>query len=338
MNSVDRNAVRAVWAKLAADRSPDDGIVKLLIPVVQACRVYAGRNMADGLEALILDLENVDAGSIGRPPAGSGFEIVTESSGGIVTRITLKLVEKDYRDLFVHLSEDIVWHLSQARNGAECSAAMIERMSRWQAFLRRRGARGLPRERRIGLAGELLFLRDVLLPRVQPGRAVAAWTGPDGGAHDWEFDGGGLEIKSTTASEPSSVQIANASQLDAERLPHLFLVILHLALGPAAGETLPEIVESARALIPGGAQLAFDEKIISCGYSSSDAPRYTEEKYSCREIVFYEVSEGFPRLLCRDLPDGVVGVRYDLAIPALVPYARDAEGVYTVILESGGLQ
>jgi hypothetical protein len=332
MNRNGLETVKKIWDKLGEGADADDNFVKLLIPEVRACRAFAGRDRSNGLEALVLEVVDIDEAVLGKLPEGSGFDIEKEARAGHVSRVTLRLRDSSFRGLFVHLAEDVVWHMAKAVDAAGASAALVERMAKWQAFLSRRGGGGLPREKRIGLVGELMFLRDILLLKVDMQAAIQAWTGPGRNAHDWEFEKGGFEVKATTAAEPVSLKIANAAQLDPEGLPRLLLVVVHLAMGPGAGETIPDIVTSVRDFLDNRSRIMFDERLLADGYHDADRTLYMEERYFLRSTKYFEVTEGFPRILSHDLPNGVVGIRYEIALPSLVSFARETESVYEVAL------
>jgi hypothetical protein len=308
----------------------------LLVPEVDSCRVFAARSRESGFEALILDRLDIPREILGTLPSGAGFAVELEPPVGAVSRIILKLLDAAYRDLFRHLCEDLVVHLATARDGAHASSILVERLARWQAFLRRAGGKGLSREEQIGLIGELIFLREELMPRMAPRNAVAGWTGPDCGAHDWEFENYGFEIKATTAQEPVSIGITNISQLDPCGLPSLYLVVVWLAKSPGPGETLPEIVASVRTLAGTDVHMALEDKLIASGYSDTDAHHYGGDHYQLRSLAYYAVTDGFPKIVSQDVPNGVVGVRYDIALPAIAPFVREPNTAYEPESAPGG--
>lgn len=312
-----------------------DGLIKLLVPEVASCRVFAARSCESGFEALILYWLEIPREMLGTLPSGAGFAVELEPQVGSVSRMILKLLDATYRDLFRHLCDDLVAHLALARDGAHASSILVERLARWQAFMKRAG-KGLSREVQIGLFGELIFLREELITRMAPRDAIGGWTGPDRGAHDWEFDQVGFEIKATTAQEPVSIGITNISQLDPCGLPKLYLVVVWLAKGPGPGESLPDVVESVRALAGAGVHLALEDKLIASGYSDADAHHYADDRYQLRSLAYYAVTDGFPKIVSQDVPNGVVAVRYDIALPAIAPFVREPASAYAPDVALGG--
>lgn len=336
MSDPDRSWVGEVWSRLDVPAQAGDGLIKLLVPEVGCCRVFAAKSRETGFEALILDRLDIPREVLGTLPAGAGFAVELEPSIGPVSRMILRLLDAAYRDLFRHLCDDLVLHLASARDGAHASSILVERLARWQAFLRRAGAKGLSREEQIGLVGELMFLRDELLPRMTPRAAVAGWTGPERGAHDWEFEGFGFEVKATTAQEPVSVGITNISQLDPCGLPNLYLVVVWLAKGPGPGETLPDLVAAVRTAVGSDASLAVEDKLLASGYADSDADHYRAEHYELRSLSYYAVTAGFPKIVSQDVPNGVVAVRYEIALPSIAPFVREPDAAYSAGENPGG--
>ena len=79
------------------------------------------------------------------------------------------------RQLFCTLLADLLAQLPLSSNGP--AAALARRLTAWQRMLSRGIPGGLPPEDRAGLYGELLVLRDLMLPAIGSD-AVRAWVRP----------------------------------------------------------------------------------------------------------------------------------------------------------------
>ena len=134
--------VGRIWNMLDTTGAPSDGLTKLLVPEVTSCRVFAARARDTSMEALVLDQLDIPRSEIGELPAGAGFLVDVEGPPGKVTRMILRLIDREYQDLFRHLCEDIASRLVAAHDGAHASSILVERLARWQAFFRRAGRSG----------------------------------------------------------------------------------------------------------------------------------------------------------------------------------------------------
>ena len=248
-------------------------------------------------------------------PQFRGLEFSRSRQSGQAVLI-LRPIGEAYKDVFVVLVDDIVTHASGQTSEAEAAAALLDRLGRWQTFLQNLRPEGLAPEEQRGLYGELWFLRHRLLPHIPADDAVHAWTGTARTVKDFQFPGGAVEMKTTTASTDPHLQINGARQLDDEGLNRLFLAYLALEPVQGSGETLPMMVSEVRALMHGSltAGKRLEDKLREAGYLDVHAPRYEQPGYLQRESQVFQVAAGFPRLTERDLPAGVGDLHYRVSV------------------------
>ena len=65
-----------------------------------------------------------------------------------------------------------------------------------------------------------------------------------------------------------------------------------------------------------GALETFDDHLLDAGYFDTHAPRYEGRRFSLRRELAFRIGQGFPRLVERDLPEGVGDVSYALSLVA----------------------
>ncbi|WP_369408059.1 PD-(D/E)XK motif protein, partial [Pseudomonas sp. SWRI111] len=82
-------------------------------------------------------------------------------------------------------------------------------------MLSHRAGRLLSKSERIGLIGELLFLRDVLSDRVGWNAAIKCWNGPGGHEQDFVVAGSIFEVKTQVVTADRRIRISSEDQLDA---------------------------------------------------------------------------------------------------------------------------
>ena len=178
---------------------------------------------------------------------------------------------------------------------------MLAGLRQWQAFLTV-AREGLSVEAQRGLFGELLFLGRVLVPALGARAAVQGWKGAARAQQDFQFPRGAVEVKTTSAVVPESVQITSERQLDDRGAGALFLHVIivddrEVAPAPGApGETLADIVSLTRSLVDGdaSARVALDEGLLCAGWLDANAARYDARRLTVRSQLSFHVREGFP--------------------------------------------
>jgi hypothetical protein len=85
-----------------------------------------------------------------------------------------------------------------------------------------------------------------------------------------------------------------------------------------ATQTLPELAGDLRSRLAdeAGALETFNERLLDAGYLDTHAPRYEGRRFSLRRELTFRIERGFPRLVERDLPEGVGDVSYALSLAA----------------------
>jgi hypothetical protein len=99
------------------------------------------------------------------------------------------------------------------------------------------------------------------------------------------------------------------------------LAVLVLDETLVAGVTLPELVAKARILCGGvTSSPGFDERLLLSGYIDAHAHRYASTRFDLRFMRFFDVRDGFPRLLERDIPNGLTEVKYKVMLSAIAHF------------------
>ena len=310
-----------VWASLDAARS-GRGRVQTRIAPAAPVDIFIAVEKPLGVRLLLVGLPTEDAAGNLDIPEARGIEVKTApvASGPGWGFAEIRLTDLRYVEVFTTLADDLIGYIVKAENSAIAIDRLSDRLRRWESFLRVVEPDGLGPERQAGLYGELHTLREALFP-IDPGLAINAWVGPENAQQDFQGRGWALEVKTSRTKEPISVRISGERQLDGVGLEFLGLVHLGLEERRHSGESLPEMVASIRSrLEPGILPETFDAKLLSAGYVAAHEARYLDHGYTVRFLDLFKVIEGFPRILERDLADGVGDVRYSVAVSALGTY------------------
>ena len=272
--------------------------------------VYLGVEPATGHLGVLLGVHRRHVPAARDLPGGTGFTLrthVIKDDVKDVINLGIFCTDTACEDIFLHFMEDIVSHLLTECSSEAALRAFLARVSLWQRFFVQGRNAYLTEEAQLGLFGELLVLRDLIIPAVGPSTAVDAWNGPEGKPQDFTIGSVALEVKCTRANAGGRIPIANELQLD-ER-PFDFLVLVHISVsqGGAGNPSLTDMVECVRAQLSGPALLSFNDKLITAGFLDAHADRYRESRFLLRDIRFFEVHDDFPRVRPGDFRVGVVG-------------------------------
>lgn len=173
---------------------------------------------------------------------------------------------------------------------------------------------GLTRSAATGLIGELLFLKNYIVPKVGWACSLNCWKGPTGAPQDFAVDDTVVEIKTTESADTNKVTISNAEQL-APLNTQGFLFVQSLSSGIAQKEdaiTLCSLVKEIEAEMynaTGDASLLL-VYLNQLGYTND-----AEEAHRPYQIIgetFYSLKDDFPRITPEMLPVGISSIKYTI--------------------------
>jgi hypothetical protein len=323
-----------IWSRLVLEGETTVGYVRLRVPLVGACAVYAARSIGSSLEALVVEVATASLPGDVELPRSAGFEViptVIDPGRGGRIRIVLALRDARYVDVFRALCEDLVHRMASVTQEADAVRVLTLQLARWQAFLRAAGMEGLSLERRRGLAGELTFLRDELLPRMGD-LAVKGWMGWAAANHDFQLPGGSVEVKTTAANTPHAFRVSNVGQLDDRTTTALYVCLTRVDESQNSGESLREVVESLRDRLHPSVAVALEDRLAQVGFVMAAGSMYAFPRYNVRGRQMFHVLPGFPRITADDLPLGVETVEYSVAIAACKPFLSDLDAILTSLV------
>jgi hypothetical protein len=136
---------------------------------------------------------------------------------------------------------------------------------------------------------------------------------PSSWRRTFSWPGVAFEVKASSSKQHPKFIISSELQLDNKGVKRLILYCLLLERLVAGGLSLSELVQLVRAGLqvdPAAATL-FSELLLQVGYTDSDAARYTS-RFTVRSQHFFDVRDGFPRIVGSDLRAGVGDVHYSI--------------------------
>ncbi|MCR0983141.1 PD-(D/E)XK motif protein [Roseomonas populi] len=241
-------------------------------------------------------------------------EVRTRVDGRWTLRLTLN--EPRLRPVFAALCDDIVACTREGIAPGHLGGVVVQRIQHWRALLDRE-AGGLGESVLQGLIGELLVLRDLLLPTLGPLQSVASWRGPAGAPQDFILpDGARVEVK-TIRAHANEVSIANLAQLDGlgDPLTLIAVRVENSQPGAAGAVTAPGLIAGTRLLLAGHpqAERLFDIALGQLRWH--EHPSHHELALRPMAVDPYPVGPAFPKLIRSTVPSGIVEASYRVLLP-----------------------
>ncbi len=322
--------------KAGGTDSLQSGLVRRLVADTPAAQVHFAITVPDKLNVIMIAMPESWNEDLGRLPRWTGMRpaIIHGVEKPRSRRFLLLRQEQGSpTEVFRAVASDLYQAL--ARSTAEhVEKALIDRLDRWKSFFALVGPAGLSHGAQVGLFGELWLLMEHLIPVLGPSLAVAGWTGPKHANHDFQYGRHCLEVKSSTAKQHHQFQVTSERQLETTGLDSLVVVYISFAELETEATTLPAMIHSIREKLGADSEprKSFEEKLIEAGYIDAQSGLY-RTGYSHRTTRMFDVSETFPRLLEKDLPQGVGDLSYSVMLSACEPFKIPAADVWRGLLE-----
>lgn len=165
----------------------------------------------------------------------------------------------------------------------------------------------------MGLIGELLFLRDEMIPNKGLDAALDSWTGPEKAHKDFSFKNDWYEVKAISFGK-ESVHISSIEQLDSANEGFLIIYSLERMSPSFNGIKLNALVNELISVITSVHQKEiFLAKLGLYGFDfSSENDNFV---YDLKSITSYRITgEDFPRVTRELLPESIIKVQYDIIL------------------------
>lgn len=243
----------------------------------------------------------------------------------------MKQVGNYDRRIFVQVMQDVIDAVELA-GLSRTIFSVIDVLSKWSSFFKRNEQTTLSEIEQQGLYGELCVFEKLLKSRND---VVACWTGCMKETHDYYTDANAIEVKTSCKSGPDIIKVSNEYQLDDSDVDsRLYLVFLKMKRSEADGEKLPAIVKRIHEKLTEDQREKFEDKLLKAGYIYKMPELYTYA-FRVRNERFFEVKEGFPRIIALNLDNGIGAVEYELSLDACTGYEVSEDVFIKELLHNG---
>jgi hypothetical protein len=319
---------RRIWSSINSES--DNSIVKTQIarkiPSRGVFPVFLATDFKKGIRLLYIKLDNDHDIITENLPRFRGLEISLSltSIGGFQNQEFIKFTQSipNTDNIFESVISDICENVAHLHAKKNLPAALTKVLNEWKVFFEKEQNEILSISSQKGLVGELHFLRDYLFQKYSFTESLYYWTGSDKTNHDFQIKNIAVEVKTTSSKQHKKFVISSERQLDSTGLEHLYVSLFALNLHNNMPErTLPKLIDEIYTHLHEDpfATFQLQIKLAKYGYNEIHAEKYTTG-FSLFEMRFFEVVEGFPRLLQGNLPDGVGDLKYSIVVSACTPF------------------
>lgn len=252
-------------------------------------------------------------------PKFSGIHVSVEKIGERLSQLTIHLNDTSQNDIFRALCANLMSASAEIpeKKHQLVVEVIINHLERWHNLLRRTRDKLLSKSEQIGLMGELLILKDKFIPKLNAVDAISSWRGPSDDEQDYLYGNWLIEVKTQMSSSDRKLIISSKDQLDTTSGD---IIVCHQTLGQSSENspdsfTLTGLVKQIDQILSDLDLFALDlfhANLINVGYIERD--EYDREYLLLNTRTFFEVGEGFPRIVASDLAEGIDNVHYSISI------------------------
>lgn len=229
--------------------------------------------------------------------------------------LTFNLEDSSFDRLFDRFCREVIENTANIEDATRGPDEVLLEFSEWKNMF---SLETINKEDVQGVIGELLFLKEYLIPTYGESKSMKSWTRVNCGKQDFMIDGTWYEVK-TMKNGSDRVLISSVEQLDDPKQGHLAIVVLQsstsesdssFSLNTLYEQIMHELKE------PSSKQML---KEALKRYRIPDE-RYDELIFEEMDIESYIVSETFPRMKKTNIPLGVRIPSYEIIITTIEPF------------------
>lgn len=245
---------------------------------------------------------------------------VNQFSTGSISKIRFSLTEESAKDLFYKFCDDLVESSRSVGSGSGGYEFLVNRFLKWKKMFVVKNQL-LSEQQIMGLIGELLFLKDIAIPKFGVSKAIAGWGGAEKTHKDFSYGAKWFEIK-TILTNATSIKISSLDQLESSIAGFLVVNVLEKMSGAFEGINLNKLVLSIRSMITNFADFdSFFSKLDNCGYLYNND--YDFYSYECKKTKYFFVDDTFPRIKRSDIDQRIVRASYEVALNGIEEYCGE---------------
>lgn len=237
---------------------------------------------------------------------------VEQYRDGDLLTLRFSLENNDLLEYFCTFCQDLFDSVREITDDETAYQTLSSRYYAWKKLFRPDNAR-MSEAEAMGLIGELLFLKDYMIPKRGIDVALQCWTGPDKLHKDFSAQNDWFEVKTINYGK-ESVRISSLEQLESDIDGYLVVYELEKMSPSFDGININKIANEIIALLTNSFQRdVFIDKLQSYGFDISNENDITV--FDLRAKHMYRVdNKDFPRMKREMLPNAIIKIQYELLL------------------------
>jgi len=234
--------------------------------------------------------------------------------------LTFVILKSELEEIFISFAEDLIFQTSSCNSPDEVLETVSNVIFQWLKLFERAVPNFLSSQAEKGLFGELYLFRTLLWEDYAPRDLEAAWEGPLWGDRDFSFPTAKLEIKLSSAKNPT-LKITSERQLEVLGDEREFIILYQVDVSRSVGDLLTDLIDEIRIILASDLSTLerFNMKLLAYGYSD-DERTYYDKRFSVRKASAYQITDGFPCITPATLMPGIFNVGYEIDLSVCEPY------------------
>ena len=243
---------------------------------------------------------------------------VEQYKNGELLTLRFSLENNDLLEYFCTFCQDLMDSVRVTSDDEAAYHTLRSRYYSWRQLFRPDNA-PMTEAEVMGLIGELLFLKDHMIPERGIDVALESWMGPEKTHKDFSDQQDWFEIKAINFGK-ESVRISSVEQLDSDTDGTLVIYELEKMSPSFDGLKLNQLANSIIASLQNATQREkFMDKLQLFGFDFSN--EYDNLVYALRSEHTYKVdTNNFPRIHRAKLPDAITRVQFELLLTEIEPF------------------
>lgn len=235
--------------------------------------------------------------------------------------VTFTLLDNTYEDLFGYFCNDLIESSRNITNKDRGTEYIRNRYDKWLLMFSKSRGEILTTSVIKGLIGEMIFLKNYLIPKYGQEKAIKSWIGPDRADQDFVCEDLWYEVKATD-SGAEGVTITSVEQLDTSNTGELVIVYLDkTSMADDSKITLNKLFTDISSLLDNpDLKNKLSGILLNLGYFPR--PEYDELAYKLAKFERYEVGNEFPAIRRHSLPNAVISLKYQLSVSSIQKFLK----------------
>lgn len=233
--------------------------------------------------------------------------------------LCFSLEKEELLERFCTFCQDLLAATEKLTDDSECYISICNRYTSWKRLFKPNHG-NLTDTEIMGLIGELLFLKDEMIPIYGEAKSIESWMGPERTHKDFSIEDVWFEVK-TVNSNKDSVHISSVEQLDSCMPGYLIVYKLEKMGATFNGIKLNALVDELIGTIRNDFYKdMFFTKLRLYGYDGSRD--YDNTVFSVVPSMKYLVTEQFPRVVKGMFPSSIVKIQYEIILSDIEKYRK----------------